>query len=121
MTPFGEEMRRLRAFRGITLQKMARDLGVTSAYLSALEHGHRGRPNRRFLHRVCQYFAIIWDEAEALERLAHLSTPKAVLDSSGLSAQHFAVANQLADDFRNLDEEQLNELEAIIQRAKTAL
>mgnify|MGYP003951337797 CR=1 FL=1 len=117
MTPFGAEMRRLRAFRGITLQKMAKDLGVSSAYLSALEHGHRGRPNRRFLHRVCQYFAIIWDEAEALERLAQLSNPKPVLDSSGLSENHFRLANELAETFRDFDEEQLERLSlAIIKK-----
>jgi transcriptional regulator with XRE-family HTH domain len=118
MTPFGEEMRRLRTFRGITMQKMATDLGVTPAYLSALEHGHRGRPNRRFLHRVCQYFAIIWDEAEELEKLAHLSTPKAVLDSAGLSAKHARVANELAVVFRDLDEMELEELSLVVERRK---
>jgi transcriptional regulator with XRE-family HTH domain len=116
MTPFGAEMRRLRAFRGITLQKMAKDLGVSSAYLSALEHGHRGRPNRRFLHRVCQYFAIIWDEAEALERLAQLSNPKPALDSSGLSERHFRTANELAEAFRDLDDKQLERLALVIQK-----
>ena len=110
MTPFGKEMRRLRTFRGITLQKMAKDLGVSAAYLSALEHGHRGRPNRRFLHKVCQYFAIIWDEAEELERLAQLSNPKAVLDSSGLSETHFRVANELAEKFRSLSSDQLGNI-----------
>ena len=110
-------MRKLRAFRGITLQKMARDLGVSSAYLSALEHGRRGRPNRRFLHKVCQYFAIIWDEAEELERLAQLSNPKAVLDSSGLSETHFRVANQLAENFRDLDENKLNQIADIIKHS----
>jgi len=42
MTPFGQKVRNLRDQRGITLKKMATDLHVSSAYLSALEHGHRG-------------------------------------------------------------------------------
>ena len=41
MTPFGEKMRSLRAERGLQLKDMAAGLGVSSAYLSALEHGRR--------------------------------------------------------------------------------
>ena len=44
MTPFGRRVRELRERRGITLARMAEGLGVTPAYLSALEHGKRGRP-----------------------------------------------------------------------------
>ena len=44
MTPFGERMRDLRKAKGVTLKDMADAIGVSSAYLSALEHGKRGRP-----------------------------------------------------------------------------
>ena len=44
MTPFGKRIREHRNVRGITLKQMAADLGVSSAYFSALEHGHRGLP-----------------------------------------------------------------------------
>ena len=64
MTPFGEKMRKLRAERGLQLKDMAAGLGVSPAYLSALEHGKRGRPNRRFVHRICQFLGVIWDDAE---------------------------------------------------------
>ena len=37
MTPFGERVRRLRRERGLLLKDMAAHLGVSSAYLSALE------------------------------------------------------------------------------------
>ncbi len=43
MTPFGEKMRKLRADRAITLKQMSTAIGVSSAYLSALEHGKRGQ------------------------------------------------------------------------------
>ena len=45
MTPFGARIREMRQQRGITLQDMAAALEVSPAYLSALEHGKRGRPN----------------------------------------------------------------------------
>jgi DNA-binding XRE family transcriptional regulator len=41
MTPFGEAMHRLRAERGISQKQMAAAIGVSPAYLSALEHGKR--------------------------------------------------------------------------------
>lgn len=105
MTPFGKRLRALRAERGLTLKAMASDLGVSPAYLSALEHGHRGRPNRRFVHRVCQALGIIWDEAEELQRLADLSHPRVTVDTSGLSPEATELANRLAEQINDLPEE----------------
>lgn len=103
MTPFGEKLRALRTERNLQLKEMAAGLGVSPAYLSALEHGHRGRPNRRFVHRVCQYLGIIWDEAEALQRLADLSHPRVTVDTAGLSAAATELANLLAERIAELD------------------
>jgi transcriptional regulator with XRE-family HTH domain len=44
MTPLGARIRQLRDERGVTLKDMAKALHVSSAYLSALEHGRRGKP-----------------------------------------------------------------------------
>lgn len=97
MTPFGQMLRTLRAERGIALKDMAAALDVSPAYLSALEHGHRGRPNRRFVHQVCQYFGIIWDDAEALQALADRSHPRVTVDTAGLSPEATEFANLLAE------------------------
>ncbi len=105
MTPFGEKMRGLRAERGLQLKDMAAGLGVSPAYLSALEHGRRGRPNRRFVHRICQFLGIIWDDAEALQRLADLSHPRVTVDTSGLSPQATEFANRLASGIADLPDE----------------
>ena len=107
MTPFGEKLRALRAERGIAMKDMAKALGVSPAYLSALEHGHRGRPNRRFVHQVCQYFGIIWDEAEALQALADHSHPRVTVDTAGLSPEATEFANLLAERIGEMSAEQL--------------
>ena len=109
MTPFGLKLRALRAERGITLKEMAAGLGVSPAYLSALEHGHRGRPNLRFVHQVCQYFGIIWDEAEALQRLAERSHPRVTVDTAGLAPEATEFANLLAERIGSLSPETLGE------------
>jgi DNA-binding XRE family transcriptional regulator len=74
--PFRPGVRRLRAERGITQRQMAKAIGVSPAYLSALEHGNRSEPSWEFVQRVIGYFNIIWDEAEELQMLAGLSRPR---------------------------------------------
>ena len=107
MTPFGEKVRQLRSQRGILLKKMAMDLGVSSAYLSALEHGYRGRPGTGFLQQICGYFNLIWDEIEEIKHLAQLSHPRVIVDTSGLSPQATELANVLAETIREIDVETL--------------
>lgn len=102
MTPFGRRMRELRTTRGITLQEMAAALDVSPSYLSALEHGRRGRPSRTRVHQICQYFNIVWDEADELQRLARMSHPRVTVDTSGLSPEATELANELAQRIRNL-------------------
>jgi transcriptional regulator with XRE-family HTH domain len=108
MTPFGIKIREHRAKRGISLKKMAEDLGVSSAYFSALEHGHRGRPGSGLIQQICGYFDLMWDEAEELKRLASLSHPRIVVDTSGLSARATELANKLAETIGDMDEETID-------------
>lgn len=108
MTPFGTKIRALRKSRQITLKKMAEDLGVSSAYFSALEHGHRGRPGSGLVQQVCGYFDLMWDDAEELRRLAQISHPRVVVDTAGLSPKATELANTLADNIHELDDETID-------------
>ena len=104
MTPFGQRLRALREARGITLTELARALHVSPAYLSALEHGRRGKPSAGLIHQVNEHFGLIWDEAEELVRLARVSHPRVVVDTAGLSPQATELANRLARTIHGLDE-----------------
>ncbi len=118
MTPFGEKLRALRAERNVTLKEMAAGLGVSSAYLSAVEHGHRSRPNRRFVHRVCQYLNIIWDDAEELQSLADRSHPRVIVDTAGLSPRATELANRLSDEISRYDNETIERLLSVMDAAR---
>ena len=118
MTPFGDRMRKLRAERGITLKEMADGLGVSSAYLSALEHGKRGRPGWHLIQRILTFFNIIWDDAEEVVRLARISHPRITIDTSGLSPRATELANRLADDISRLDAAALEELLVVLERKR---
>jgi len=80
-------------------------MGVSSAYFSALEHGHRGRPGSGLIQQICGYFELMWDEAEELKRLADLSHPRVVVDTAGLSAKATELANLLAGSIRDMDDD----------------
>jgi transcriptional regulator with XRE-family HTH domain len=118
MTPFGEKIRKLRADRAITLKQMSTAIGVSSAYLSALEHGKRGRPGWHLIQRIIAYFNIIWDEAEEVTRLARISHPRITIDTSGLNPLATELANRLADDIGKLEPQALNELLAVLSAKK---
>lgn len=116
MTPFGETVRKLRLAKGVSQKQMAAAIGVSPAYLSALEHGKRGAPSFDFIQRVAGYFNIIWDEAEELLFIAGLSHPKVVIDTSGLDASYTELANRLARDIRNLSPDIIQELNSTLEK-----
>ena len=121
MTPFGDRMRKLRSERGVTLKEMADAIGVSSAYLSALEHGKRGRPGWHLIQRIIAYFNIIWDDAEDVVRLARISHPRITIDTAGLSSKATELSNRLADDIGKLDPAALEEILSVLDRRNPKL
>jgi transcriptional regulator with XRE-family HTH domain len=110
MTPFGQKLRELRDKKQVSLKDMAAEIGVSAAYLSALEHGKRGKPAWYLVQRIIVYFNIIWDDAEELERLAQRSDPRVVLDTSGSAPVTTEYANRLAANISQLEPEQVQDM-----------
>lgn len=117
MTAFAERIRDLRERKGVSQKQMAAAIGVSPAYLSALEHGKRGKPGFDLLQRIAGYFNIIWDEAEDLFNIADESHPRVVIDTSGLPAAYTSFANRIARNIRHLDAGVLEELTAVLDGA----
>jgi len=121
MTPLGAKIRKIRKDRDISLKQMAADLNVSSAYLSALEHGHRGTPTWFMLQRIISYFNVIWDEAEELQRLAEISDPKVTIETAGMAPKATELTNRLAQNIDSLEEDDLQFLvQEIEQRGARA-
>jgi transcriptional regulator with XRE-family HTH domain len=118
MTPFGERVRQLRQERGLMLKDMAAHLGVSSAYLSALERGERGKPTWTLIQGVLQYFRIIWDEADELTRLADLSDPRVKIDTASADPRATLLANRLAREIRCLSPRELEGMLTILDQAQ---
>ena len=108
----------MRKQRGLTLTRMAEELGVSGAYLSALEHGHRGRPSWPLVQRIIAYFNVIWDEAEELERLARISDPRVTVHTGGMHPCATEFANELAKSIGAIEEEDLEFMLAHLKNAR---
>lgn len=105
----------MREARGVTLKEMAAAIGVSAAYLSALEHGRRGRPTWYLVQRIIVFFNVIWDEAEEIIRLADLSHPRVVIDTAGLDPRATEVANLLAEQIASCTEAELEALARVLR------
>lgn len=102
MTPFGQKLRYWRDKRGWTQQQQAEFLGVSKAYISALENGARGRPSLVLVDQICVWLGLIWDDAEELKRLAALSHPKPSIDVRNQHPEAVKLANFLAQNISRL-------------------
>ena len=99
-------MRRIRKERGLTLQQQADSLSVSPAYLSALEHGKKGRPSAALIDQICVWLNLIWDDAEVLKRKAAMSHPRPVIPVAGLHENAVLLANLLSHNIDRLTPQQ---------------
>jgi|SRR6185369_17364107 len=116
MTPFGAKLRELRLQKKRQLKDMAKTLKVSPAYLSALEHGHRGKPSPGLVQQVAAYFNLAWDQVDELKHLADLSDPKISLDTGGLSPAATELANRLAAEIDTLDDVTIEHFLAVLRQ-----
>ena len=115
MTPFGVKMRSLRQKKGLTIKDQGLFLGVSSAYISALEHGKRGRPSPAFVDQICVWLELIWDEAELLKYLAQMSHPSPNMVTSSLAPEATFLANLLAQNIDRLSPTECRQLFEAVQ------
>ncbi len=118
LTPFGVRIRALRRQQGVSQKQMAKDLQISAAYLSALERGQRGRPSPVLVDQICGYFNIIWDEADALRRLAKLSHPRVVIDTTRAGPEATELANRLAEGINDLAVDRIKRMLATMDEKK---
>lgn len=118
MTPFGQKLRNLRKARACQLKDLAKALKVSSAYLSALEHGHRGKPTPGMVQQVAAYFNLAWEEVDELKVLAELSDPRVTIDTAGLSPAATELANRLAVRIDAMSDAEITRLLALVKQGR---
>ena len=114
MTPFGLKLRNLRENKKITTTELAKVLKVSTAYLSMLENGKRGKPPNGMVELICAYFGLIWDESEDLKNAANISDTNAQINTTSLGINATTLTNVLKNNIKWLKNDELIELSKII-------
>ena len=114
MTPFGLKLKSLRKKRNISLTELSRALKVSTAYLSMIENGKRGRPTDGMVELICAYLGLIWDDVEELKYLSKVSDTNIKINTKKLGPNATLLTNVLNNNIRWLKEDQLLEISKYI-------
>lgn len=112
-TKFGKLIRTTRIEKEIMLKDMAEALGMTSAYLSALELGKRALP-ADMGEKVINYFQFNELESEALNKAIDASQPTLKMDLKNNSSDERELLHAFARGFGQLSEEKRQKLRELI-------
>lgn len=115
MTPFGMFMRRLRLENGMLLKDTAEAMGVSSAYLSALEHGKKGPPSAEFVAKLETKLKLDTERRADLRRAVRDSATNLAIPSK-VTPLGFQAAHAFARKLPNLSEHQLKQVLDLVEK-----
>ena len=104
MTKFGIFVRKLRLDKGIRLRDMAKDLGISPAYLSAMETGHKDIPDS-LADKISSVYNLSIEQIKELKHSIILSKQKICI-TTGQIAWKNEIVSKLREKLDNLSEEQ---------------
>ncbi len=115
LTEFGKELRRLRLNLGELLRDMADKLGVTSAYLSAVENGKK-KATLALYKQVVEVYQLSPQEAAQLKESFDRSSSEIRLNTRELSDERQDLAVIFARRISELDSNDLEEIKKILSK-----
>ncbi|MEM5316097.1 helix-turn-helix transcriptional regulator [Paraburkholderia sp. JHI869] len=114
LTPFGKAVRKARLDAEVTLSDMAIALGVTSAFLSAMETGRKKIPSD-LVAKAESFFAQRGTHVERLQPLADVSNASVSLE--GLNPEHqLMVAGFARASWDHVDMGDLEKLKQLLKK-----
>lgn len=66
MSNLGEELKRLRAIKQVSLRDVEEEVGISNAYLSQLERGEAKQPSPHWLYKLATYYNVPYESLMAL-------------------------------------------------------
>ncbi|MBM7073487.1 helix-turn-helix transcriptional regulator [Shewanella sp. 202IG2-18] len=117
LTPFGKAIRKLRIDCSMTLKKMATDVGVSSAYLSAIETGKRQLTDEIF-NSIVETLKLDIEVVKQLKVAADMSTDVVKIKSSSSSEKGKETAVMFARTFDSLSDDDFNEIMNVLEKNK---
>ena len=113
LTRFGKQLRSLRIENDQRLKDMAEILGVTVAYLSAVENGKRVVPDA-WVAIISDKYELSQKEVIALQKAAYENKKDIRINLNNTSDDEMGLALSFARRFKDLSEKQVSELQKIL-------
>ncbi len=115
LTDLGKELRKIRISNDEYLKDMASKLGITSAYLSAIENGKR-EPTKRFIDTLFSVYNISLNEQKDLIQAFHSTIDNISINLSNQSQEHKDLGLVFARKFDGLSDDQVKMLIKILNK-----
>ena len=117
LTEFGKALRRIRLDSNELLKDMADKLGVSSAYLSAVENGKK-KATLSMLKQIIEIYNLTTNEEEQLRDAFQRSQDEIRVDTSGMARDRQDLAMVFARKISTIDDESIEEILNILNRRK---
>ena len=117
ITKFGEYARDLRIDRGENLKEMAKSLGVSSAFLSAVENGKKQVP-KTWYERISSIYELALKEKEKLKNAIEESKKMLVLNLENATQANKEFALVFARSFEELTDEERKKIQGILTKKR---
>lgn len=113
-TSYGKILRKIRIDHEEILKDMATKLGITSAYLSAIENGKRVIPSDLTM-RLGEIYKLSLDDKLKLEEAEDAIKTNVTIELSTVDEERKNMVLKLARQFSELTDEQLDEIQKILK------
>lgn len=117
LTKLGKELRKIRLDNDQLLKDMAQKLGVTVAYLSAVENGKRKIPDS-WIPIIASEYELEDSEVENLQQLAFEERNSININMENASPQERNLVYSFARRFSELSKEDIDKLEKILKKER---
>lgn len=106
MSPFAHLLRELREKRKLRQKDAAEILGYEQSYLSALENGGKGPPQKNFINRLIMKYGLNADEQNQLLIALNQSKRRIVLPLDA-NVEEYEICHQLLNQLGTLQPQQI--------------
>ena len=113
-TAFGKELRKLRIDKDETIHQMAKKLGMSISYLSAIEAGNRNIPGE-LVNMIIEKYHLDKERSEAIRKAEAASAQGVNIDLSTVSAEQRQLAFVLSRKLSDMSDE---DCQALIRKLK---
>ena len=113
-TKLGDLLRSIRMKADISLRRMASDLGISPAFLSAVENGKKKMPDA-WISLIPEIYDLSADEIEEFKDVAYESFDTVAVNIANASEANKKLAIRFARRFEDIDEKTSEELLSILE------